>query len=337
MSEYKDLSRWDAARHALAEAVTIDEVKDIRDKAEAMRVYLKQAGESLEMQNNVADIKLRAERKAGLLLKDLPKNAGGQAEHTDYVATGDTMSPVEKLEDIGISKKQSSRLQLMAELDADAFDAHIAKTKEGGQELTTVSVLRKATEQRREAKREENRQQVASTAPIGTHVQGRTYTTIVIDPPWDWGDEGDKDQLGRARPTYDTMTIDQIAALPVAALADTNAHLYLWITNRSLPKGFHLLETWGFRYITCLTWCKPSIGMGNYYRGSTEQILFGVRGQLPLLRQDQGTWFQADRARPHSTKPLAFYSMIETCSPSPWVELFARSARPGWATWGAEA
>ena len=108
MSEYKDLSRWDAARHALAEAVTIDEVKDIRDKAEAMRVYLKQAGESLEMQNNVADIKLRAERKAGLLLKDLPKNEGGQAEHTDYVATGDTMSRVEKLEDIGISKKQSS-------------------------------------------------------------------------------------------------------------------------------------------------------------------------------------------------------------------------------------
>jgi N6-adenosine-specific RNA methylase IME4 len=163
------------------------------------------------------------------------------------------------------------------------------------------------------------------------------YPTIVIDPPWDWGDEGDADQFGRARPTYATMSIEQIAALPVGDLAAASAHIYLWITNRSLPKGFDLLATWGFRYITCLTWCKPSIGMGNYYRGSTEQVLFGVRGSLGLLRSDMGTWFQARRPGPHSAKPDEFYRMVETCSPGPWLEMFARQSRPGWTAWGAEA
>jgi N6-adenosine-specific RNA methylase IME4 len=69
-------------------------------------------------------------------------------------------------------------------------------------------------------------------------------------------------------------------------LADENCHLYLWITNRSLPKGFELIEAWGFRYIPCLTWVKPSIGMGNYFRGSTEQVLFAIKGNMPLKRHD---------------------------------------------------
>jgi N6-adenosine-specific RNA methylase IME4 len=158
-----------------------------------------------------------------------------------------------------------------------------------------------------------------------------------LDPPWDWGDEGDGDGCyARSRPVYATMPIEQIAALPVSALAEPNAHIYLWITNRSLPKGFALLDGWGFRYITMLTWCKPHFGMGTYFRGSTEHVLFGVRGSLPLLRSDVGTWFEAPRPGQHSAKPDAFYSLVETCSPGPWLEMFARRARPGWQVWGAE-
>lgn len=197
-------------------------------------------------------------------------------------------------------------------------------------------VQRRLKEERREVVRENNRALVAATIPATQVEPGATYQTIVLDPPWDWGDEGDADQFGRARPTYATMSIDQIAALPVRDLAADNAHIYLWITNRSLPKGFALLEAWGFRYVTCVTWCKPSIGMGNYFRGSTEQILFGVRGSLPLLRNNVGTWFSAPRGDRHSAKPTAFYEMVESCSPGPWLEMFARSERSGWAQWGAE-
>jgi N6-adenosine-specific RNA methylase IME4 len=201
---------------------------------------------------------------------------------------------------------------------------------------STGNVSRAYKELKREQVREQNRKLVQAAEPI-TRLEQATYQTIVLDPPWDWGDEGDADQLGRARPTYATMPIDEIAALPVGSLAADNAHLYLWITNRSLPKGFGLLDRWGFRYVTMLTWVKPSIGMGNYFRGSTEQVLFGVRGSLGLLRADVGTHFLAPRPGQHSAKPDAFYQLVESCSPGPWLEMFARSQRNGWAVWGAEA
>lgn len=209
------------------------------------------------------------------------------------------------------------------------------KVKDG--EITIPQAKRTMKEQERQEKREQNHALVQQAESPLVAVDGQTFETIVIDPPWDWGDEGDCDQFGRARPTYATMTIDQIAALPVSELATPNAHIYLWITNRSLPKGFALLEGWGFRYITTLTWCKPSFGMGNYFRGSTEHVLFGVRGSLPLLRKDMGTWFEAQRPGAHSAKPDRLFEIVESCSPGPWLEMFSRRQRPGWVAWGAEA
>jgi N6-adenosine-specific RNA methylase IME4 len=197
---------------------------------------------------------------------------------------------------------------------------------------------REEKECERQARRAENAQRVEESPEADSLLtSGARFATIVVDPPWDWGDEGDCDQLGRARPTYGTMPFEELLALPVADLADRDCHLYLWITNRSLPKGFTLLERWGFRYITALTWCKPSFGMGNYFRGSTEHVLFGVKGSQPLRRKDVGTWFQAPRGPlGHSSKPVALYELVESCSPGPYLEMFARSERAGWSSWGAE-
>lgn len=202
--------------------------------------------------------------------------------------------------------------------------------------VNIVQAKRELKERKREEIREENRKLVIETLPANLYISGQRFQTLVLDPPWDWGDEGDIDQFGRARPTYHTMTIEEISDLPIQDLACQNAHLYLWITNRSLPKGFGLLEKWGFRYVTCLTWIKPSIGMGNYFRGSTEQVLFAVKGSLPLLRNNVGTWFEANRPGEHSGKPDEFYSLVESCSPGPWLEMFSRKERNGWVMWGAE-
>jgi N6-adenosine-specific RNA methylase IME4 len=215
-----------------------------------------------------------------------------------------------------------------------AAPALAAEVRAGKKTITQAA--REVKEIARESRREENRELIAQ-ASSPAHSAAR-FATIVIDPPWDWGDEGDADQLGRARPTYGTMTLEQLLALPVERLADVDCHLYLWITNRSLPKGFALMERWGFRYITALTWCKPSIGMGNYFRGSTEHVLFGVRGSQQLKRKDVGTWFQAPRGpNGHSSKPGDFYPLVESCSPGPYLEMFARTERSGWMSWGAEA
>jgi len=169
---------------------------------------------------------------------------------------------------------------------------------------------RELQETRREARRQENREKVSNVEEL----PNAKFATILVDPPWDWGDEGDCDQLGRARPQYATLPFAELLRLPVRTLADQDCHLYVWITNRSLPKGFALIESWGFRYVTCLTWCKPTFGMGNYFRGSTEHMLFAVRGSQPLRRRDVGTWFQAKRGPGgHSSKPTAVYELIESC------------------------
>jgi N6-adenosine-specific RNA methylase IME4 len=187
-------------------------------------------------------------------------------------------------------------------------------------------------EQKREEKRQENQVKIDNTKDI-TKLEG-VYQTILIDPPWDWSDEGDVDQFGRAKPDYQTMTIDELMKLPVGRLSDDNCHLYLWVTNRSLPKAFNLINEWGFRYITCITWVKPSFGMGNYFRGSTEQLLFAVKGSQPLKRKDVGTHFMAERGKGHSSKPECVYDLIESCSHSPYLEMFSRKERSNWTMWG---
>ena len=203
-------------------------------------------------------------------------------------------------------------------------------------DINLVQAQREVKEQAREQRREENRVIVQNAAPLAD-VSAR-FATIVIDPPWDWGDEGDVDQMGRARPDYATMPYEKLLALPVADKADTDCHLYLWITNRSLPKGFALLEAWGFRYITCLTWVKPHFGLGNYFRGMSEQVLFGVKGSQPLKRKDAGTVFHASRGPGgHSSKPVEFYDFVESCSPGPYLEMFSRTAREDWTAWGEPA
>ena len=88
-----------------------------------------------------------------------------------------------------------------------------------------------------------------------------------------------------------------------------------------LPKSFRLMEKWGFRYITCLTWIKPHYGVGNYFRGQTEHVLFGVKGQQPLKRHDVGTWFEAPRGERHSAKPDEFYALVESCSYAPYIDI----------------
>ncbi len=306
----------------VAELSEPEALKECKAQAAAIMAYLTNRKDcTVEEYNAGVKVKMRVEHRLGEVLAETVITRG-------YHSPGHSGATPSLPE--GIEPMQSSRAQRLAELPWESLEEKIDQaTKE-------VSQTRVEKEVRQEQQREENVQLVQTTTPLSA-VPG-TFQTLAVDPPWDWNDEGDVSQFGRGRHEYAALTFEQLLELPVKDKADKNAHLYLWITNRSLPKGFALLEKWGFRYVTCLTWCKPSIGMGNYFRGSTEHVLFGVRGSLSLLRNDLGTWFQADRGKRHSNKPEAFYQMVETCSPGPWLEMFARGeARPGWITWGAEA
>ena len=140
------LIHFDTAKKELAMANSIDEVKDIRDKAEALRAYAKQAGESLEMQNMIAEIKIRAERKAGELLKEQIPHEGGRPEKQSNDTTVFEIEQSKTLKEIGISRDQSSTWQKIANIPEEKFEKHIAETKDSKQELTTASTVRLADE-----------------------------------------------------------------------------------------------------------------------------------------------------------------------------------------------
>lgn len=198
------------------------------------------------------------------------------------------------------------------------------------------------------------------------------FQTIVGDPPWD---------VSHATAQYPTMPVAAIEAMGehrplcpyfniatdpkakckgcgVLQAAAENCHLYLWAINGRLREGLDVMDAWGFRYITQITWNKtlkegiradglvlPNHGgQGVYYRGTTEQILFGVKGHLLARTAKYDTQFYAPRGDGHSVKPDEyFWPMVMRVSPGPYLELFARrlwrelDGSKGDAVWGNQA
>ena len=178
-------------------------------------------------------------------------------------------------------------------------------------------------------------------------VGARKFATVLADPPWRF-----QNKTGKVAPEhkrlarYPTLTLAEIEDLPVKDVVQETAHLYLWVPNALLPEGLQVMQSWGFRYKTNLIWYKirqdggpDRRGVGFYFRNVTEMLLFGVRGKhartlAPGRSQEN---IILSRKREHSRKPDEQYPIIEACSPGPFLELFARGARPGWFTWGNQS
>jgi N6-adenosine-specific RNA methylase IME4 len=173
----------------------------------------------------------------------------------------------------------------------------------------------------------------ATTGTIGPDCP-RRFRTILADPPWDVQQKGAR---GAAR-HYPLMTLDRIKAMPVAELAEGDAHLWLWTTNATLRHGYDVAEAWGFTVRSPLTWVKFYLGLGQYLRNSTEHLLFATRGKAPVNFRSQPTWINAPM-QDHSHKPEEQFAVIERISNGPYLELFARRRPPStadWSVWGNE-
>jgi N6-adenosine-specific RNA methylase IME4 len=193
--------------------------------------------------------------------------------------------------------------------------------------------------------RAQQRQATASpSADLLGRVQG-SFATVLADPPWQF-----QNRTGKVAPEhqrllrYPTLSLEEIAALPVAELSAEAAHLYLWVPNALLAEGLQVMAAWGFTYKSNLVWYKvrrdggpDGRGVGFYFRNVTELVLFGVRGTMRTLApgRRQVNLLAAPK-REHSRKPEELYALIEQCSPGPFLELFARFERPGWVQWGNE-
>jgi N6-adenosine-specific RNA methylase IME4 len=179
------------------------------------------------------------------------------------------------------------------------------------------------------------------------------FSTFVADPPWRYGNTSTR---GAAEDHYPTMSIEELCDLGIVRdTAADQSHLYLWTTAGHLPEAFKVMDAWGFTYKTYLVWVKPQMGMGNYFRVSTEMVLFGIKGDLRTNCRDEKNYFEAKRSK-HSAKPALFHDLVAKASPGPYLELFSRcfademftglgpghgcqcsKCRLGWTVWGNQS
>jgi N6-adenosine-specific RNA methylase IME4 len=171
------------------------------------------------------------------------------------------------------------------------------------------------------------------------------FATVLADPPWRFTNRtGKMAPEHRRLSRYSTMSLDEIMELPIPQIVLPQSHLYLWVPNALILEGLEVMRRWGFVYKTNIVWYKvrrdggpDGRGVGFYFRNVTELVLFGVRGGLRTLPPGRRQVnLIATRKREHSRKPDELYTVIERCSPGPYLELFARHRRPHWTQWGDE-
>jgi len=183
-----------------------------------------------------------------------------------------------------------------------------------------------ASAAKRRERIEADEERVKNLAPVA----GK-FKTLIVDPPYD----SDWYSKTAGHPPYLTMSIDDILALPVAAWAEGECHLYLWTPNNFLPLAVRAMAGWGFKHKSVLTWfkmtkdgSKPKNGRGHYFRNSTEQVLFGTRGKSRTRADDIPTHFESPVGA-HSEKPEKFYEIVRRASHPSYGEAFQRKARKG--------
>lgn len=312
-AEARSVVALDEARAAIAVARQTGDagaLREWRDRAAAVQHYARMRDDGRHAANEAGEIKVRAERALGQLDAEGRQHGGSRKQ--------DGGAPI-----LTVEGHTRAAWRKLGALDEPEFEALVERAREDQNAgVSTASLVRLV--------------RAAAVAPppvtLAPLPEG-AFRVIAADPPWQYDNKATR---GAAEDHYSTMTIEELCALDVIDRAADDAHLYLWTTNGFLRESFDVLDAWGFSYKTCLTWVKPQMGLGNYFRSSTEHVLFGVRGKLATADRALMNWFQAPRGR-HSKKPDSFYDLVERASPGPYLELFARRRRFGWEHWGVEA
>lgn len=330
------LAKLSAAMRALAEARTLDQVKHIMDVAEAARTYARAAKLGLEAANHAAEVKLRAERKAGELLAQLERSNGGRPPENSFQSGTSFSEYREVLTENDIAPTTAHRWQTVATVPDEVFEELIAETVNAGdKELTSALALRKAQELKR--------QQHAASMAAAPQLPTGKYRVIYADPPWKYNNSGvitESDNYGRAARHYPTMSISELCAMgdTVKDMAEDDAVLFMWVTSPLLEECFNVIRSWGFQYKTSFVWDKIAHNFGHYNSVRHELLLICTRGSCtpdaPTLYDSVVSIQRGD----HSEKPEEFRRIIDDLyTYGQRVELFARRAADGWDTWGNQA
>jgi N6-adenosine-specific RNA methylase IME4 len=353
MSSATSLIKYDAACRALAAARTVDEVKDIRDQAMALKLYAKVA-KNRQLEADAFEIRTRAEERVGQMMEAQPKATGGDA--TKVARGKQNPEQVITLDQAGIDKNLARVARKFAAMDETSFGELVADAREvvqRGVERAAVKAV-EIVEARRDS--ESRREAGGAIEHLHTLVASeKHFGAILVDPPWPFatwshiglagdGEQENRGQRSRAAP-YATMALEDIHALPVESLAAKDCVLFLWVVQTRLPEAFELVRRWGFDLKSvAFSWFKGEesnddlhvpMGCGYWTRAGFEQCWIARRGNPRRLHADVRQVI-VEKRREHSRKPDETHERIERLVAGPYLELFARQTRPGWTTWGNE-
>lgn len=329
-AENRSLQLLGEAERAIAQAKSLDELKGIRNKAEAARRYAQAAGMGLELLNHAAEVKLRAERRAGSILAKLKLHGGDRRDTTSEERLS--------LTDIGVSKDQSSRWQLAAAVPDREFEKYIDRTRAEQGEVTTAGLLRiardwRSKQRQRQSKGKAGNDQITSCEVVGElsellHTE-RRFACVYLDLPW-----SNLQSLGTGADDVSSFA-EKLAAVRVGDLCEGHAHLHIWADDKSWAAARQIMEAWGFQFRSLLVGLLPLGQPGDWWVRAHEFLLLGVKGELPFMERNLNSWMRVERdASGRASSRVR--RIIERVSPGPYLELYGSQPASGWTIVGMQ-
>jgi N6-adenosine-specific RNA methylase IME4 len=338
------LTIYDRACAAIAEAKSIDEVKEILDVSIAMRAYARQA-KNRDLEADCIEIRLRATRRLDQVRQAQAATVGlnqGAVPGKTGLKANPVLDPRPTLASQGIDKVLAHQGRLLGRMSAEAFERKVVETRSSVARVFRRAVREVEIAQEREERRAQTAQGGSVADLYALIASGYRAGTIGADPAWPFEQYSER-AAHAVTDHYETMTLDEIKALPVAQLAADDCALFLWVTWPKMPIWNEVLAAWGFRYSGLgFDWVKlnpngEGLHWGNGYntRQNPEPCIIAKRGDPLRLDADVHSVIMAPVGG-HSEKPDEAYARMERLYPGPRLELFARKPRPGWMCWGDE-
>lgn len=335
------LVRYDAACRAIADAKSVDEAKDIRDKAVAMAAYARQA-KNRDLEADAIEIRMRATRRLDQLREAQKDTIGLAKGGRPYQVTGVSITPVKAtLASQGIDKNLAKQARTLGALSEAKFETVVADARDAVSRAVRTVMRAADIEQAREPY-DVQAADGCTVSDLQTLISaGKKFSVIYADPPWTFNVYSGKGKQRSADRHYDTKSLDDIAALPVEQLAADDCALLMWAVLPELPGALEIIKAWGFTYKTVgFTWVKENRsghglfwGMGYWTRANAEVCLLATRGSPARQAKDVHQVVMSPVSE-HSRKPDEVQARIERLLPGPYLELYGRRPTPGWTVWG---
>lgn len=293
----KALVFYNGAKQALKNACRIDQVKAIKNKAEAIRKYAKQAKDAVS-QVYAAEIRMRAERKAGELLIEMAANGERDPGGRGRIESRPTI----RLDDLGISPYESSRWQKLAEPSDEEFEQALGKTR-AQHGSTTAGLLRELKRPEQVSRGDESR--------LKLRLPKRKFDVIVLDPEW-------RDNAANLS--------DEIRIL-IEQSARKDSHVFVWVPNEYIQAAFKMIENCSLRFQHLFGWRKEGA-----HQGCKEEFAIYARKGNPKFDFSRiVTIF--DAPVPKAGKPPMFYKMIAGATKGSRLDAYSKRKFEGFERW----